>query len=82
MATQENPTHLTGKQVISLAASIGVDEMQVIAEIYMGFSPVVVKNLLFENNNQAEAFNREVIRIWANKNPQDQIQVSDNRVFL
>ena len=75
MATKQTSVQLTGEQVVSLAAAIPVDEMRAIAEGYMGISEATVKNLLYENIGQAEAFNREIIRIWANKNPENQTQV-------
>ena len=76
MATEQTSVQLMGEQVVSLAAAIPINEMRAIAEGYMGFSAESVKNLLDDNKGQAEAFNREVIRKWANKNPENQIQVS------
>ena len=76
MATKPGSTELNGEQVVSLAAAIPADEMRAIAEGYMGISEATVKNLLYENIGQAEAFNREVIRTWANKNSENQISVS------
>ena len=77
MATEHTSRsmQLTGERVVSLAAAIPADEMRAIAEGYMGISQVSVKNLLYENIGQAEAFNREVIRKWAHQNPENQAQV-------
>ena len=77
MATEQTSRsmQLTGEQVVSLAAAIPTDEMRAIAEGYMGISQVFVKNLVYENIGQAEAFNREVIRKWAHQNPKNQAQV-------
>ena len=67
---------LTRKQIVSLAAAISADNMAAIAEGYMDISNETVKNLQYENRGQAEAFNREVIRLWKNQNPHDQVQVN------
>ena len=77
MATEQlTSKQLTGEQMVNVAAAIPADEMQAIAEGYMGISQVTVKNLLYENIGQAEAFNREVIRTWVHQNPENQTQVS------
>ena len=70
----EDPGQLTRKQIVRLAASISADNMQSIAEGYMDISPETIKNIRRDASN-AEAFNRDVIRHWANKNPDNQVQV-------
>ena len=68
---------LTNKQIVSLAASISAINMAAIAEGYMNICDVTIKNKKSENQNDAEAFNREIIKIWRNKNPDNQIKVSE-----
>ena len=66
---------LTKRQIVRLAASISSDNMESIAEGYMDISPETVKNIRRDASN-SEAFNRDIIRFWANKNPDGQVEVS------
>ena len=73
----ENPRKLSSKQIIDLAAVIDAEQMESIAEGYLGIEHETIKNLKYENKHNAEAFNRSVIRHWMYANdPADQIQVS------
>ena len=67
---------LTRKQIVSLGAAISAENMAAIAEGYMDISDETIKNLQYENKGQAEAFNREVIKLWKNQNPENQAQVN------
>ena len=86
MATGGKSQQLTNRQVTRLGAAISVDDMESIAEAYMDISPETVKNIWRENQGKAEAFNRAIIHLWANRNPADQVEVSlfhlCNRKFL
>ena len=76
MATaMEGGGRLTNRQIARLGAAISADNMESIAEGYMNIEPETVKNIWRENQGKAGAFNRAVIRYWANKNPVDQVQV-------
>ena len=68
---------LTQNQIVRLASSISMNNVAAIAEGYMDISDEVVKNKRSENKDDAEAFNREIIKIWRNKNPDNQIKVSE-----
>ena len=72
---QEESGRLTNPQIVRLAASISADNMESIAEGYMDISPETVKNTKRDAGN-SEAFNRDIIRYWSNKNPDDQVKVS------
>ena len=74
MAT-EDKTALTPKQIVRLASAISADNMECIAEGYLDLSPENIKNIRRDASN-SEAFNRDVIRHWANKNSDDQVDVS------
>ena len=76
MATGGKSQQLTNQQITRLAAAISADDMESIAEGYMDISPETVKNIWRENQGKAEAFNRAIIRHWANKNLADQVNVS------
>ena len=73
---------LTQNQIVRLATSISAINMATIAEGYMGINEEAIKNKKFENRDSAEAFNREMIRCWAYKNPENQVQVNILIQFL
>ena len=72
---KEDKKQLTQKQIVRLGAAISADSMAAIAEGYMDISDETIKNIKSENK-KAEAFNREIIKIWRNKYPDDQLKVS------
>ena len=74
MATEVTSGPLTRRQVVRLAAAISADNMESIAEGYMDINDVTIKNIRRDASN-SEAFNRDVIRHWANKHPENQAQV-------
>ena len=67
MAT-EGSHQLSEKNIVQLAAAIAAKDMKTIAEGYLDITPETVKNKLYETLGDAEAFNRDIIRYWANKN--------------
>ena len=66
---------LTRKQIVHLAAAISADNMASIAEGYLDIDDTTIKNLQYENKDNAEAFNREIIRRWAKRHPDNQLEV-------
>ena len=60
---------LSNGMTVQLASAIAAKNMMAIAEGYLDITSETVKNKLYENPGDAEAFNREIIRYWANKNP-------------
>ena len=82
MTSKEMGRQLTQSQIVSLATMTSITNMMVIAEGYMDISDETIKNLQYENKGQAEAFNREIIKYWAKKNPVDQVQVHIIGYFL
>ena len=73
MATDDK-IPLTPKQIVRLASAISADNMESIAEGYLDLSPETIKNIRRDASN-SEAFNRDVVRHWANKNSDDQVEV-------
>ena len=69
-----NSEKLKNRQIVRLAAAIAIDNMTSIAEGYMDIDPETVKNIR-RNEGDSEAFNRAILRHWANKHPDNQIQV-------
>ena len=81
MATGGASERLTPRQIVRLARTISADNMAAIAEGYMDIDEVTIKHTERDTTN-AEAFNREIIKLWANKNPKNQAQVSQNYCIL
>ena len=67
--------HITRSQIVRLASTISADNMASIAEGYMDIDDATIKNLQYENKDNAEAFNREIIRRWTYRNSENQIKV-------
>ena len=74
MASNDSKNELTPQHVVRLAAAISADNMAAIAEGYMDISDETIKNIDRDTRN-AEAFNREIIKYWKNKNPENQAEV-------
>ena len=68
MATGGASEQLTPKQIVRLAAAISANNMRAIAEGYMDIDDTTIKNLQYKNKDNAEAFNREIIRRWTSRN--------------
>ena len=65
----EGSHSLSEKNIVQLAAAIAAKNMKTIAEGYLGIPSETVKNIQYDSGwDGAEAFNREIIRHWANKN--------------
>ena len=77
MASSSRVGRLTNRQIVILASSISINEMEAIAEGNMGMDPELVKNIRHDSKENAERFNRAIIVAWRNKNPgRTQITVS------
>ena len=74
MATGGKSEKLTNRQIVRLAAAISIDNMTSIAEGYMDIDNETIKNIRC-NEGDSEAFNRAILWYWANKHPENQIQV-------
>ena len=68
MATSEPKVRLTPRQIVRAAADISANSMAAIAEGYMDIDEATIKNKKYENKDNAEGFNREIIKCWINKN--------------
>ena len=74
---------LTDKEIVALAAAIPAGSMMAIAEGYMNISDATIKNKKYDNKDDAEAFNREVLRLWKNKSSaSDQVKVINCFAYL
>ena len=70
MLKQEPDDHLTEEQIFRLADAISADNMMSIAFGYMDISNETIKNLRRDASN-SEAFNRDIIKLWKNRNPKN-----------
>ena len=60
---------LTNSDIARLAAAVSSTNMDTIAVRYLDTDPETLDSIRVEHMGKAEAFNREVIRRWAYKNP-------------
>ena len=80
MASPEEEGKLTDIQITDLAANIGGNSMEAIAEGLLGISPARLQHKKDENKGSTEGFNRGIIRMWSWQHGEgNQINV---RVFL
>ena len=74
---EKSKGRLTNNQIVRLAAAISSRDMEFIVLGYLDIEEETIKNVKYENKDNAEAFNRDIIRRWACQNPGDkQTQVS------
>ena len=64
---------LTEQLIVDLAQEIDVADMETLALRQFGFSDAVLKNL--KRKSSAEEINREILRSWSYKNPDDKVPV-------
>ena len=70
---------LTENQIVRFARAVSSRDMESIALGYLDIEDPIIKNMKLDTDN-AEAFNREIIRHWMHKNPeQNQCQVKKFR---
>ena len=64
MASPEEEGDLTDIQIADLAANIGGNSMEAIAEGLLGINPARLQHKKDENRG-TEGFNRDIIRMWS-----------------
>ena len=64
----EEEGYLTTRQITRLAPVISITNMETIALRYLELEEEGIESLRVEKKDQYEAFNRAVLREWANKN--------------
>ena len=70
---------LTNNQIVRLAAAVSSRDMESIALGYLNIEDETIKNVKYENKDNAEVFNRGIIRRWTYQNPgHKQTQVSQH----
>ena len=77
MATGGDSGQLTNRQIVRLAAAISANNMVAIAEGYLDIDDATIKNKKYENKDDAQAFNREIIKEWRNKNSGNYVKASN-----
>ena len=68
---EESKGRLTNNQIVRLARAISSRDMESIALGYLGLEDETIKNVKYENKDNAEAFNRDIIRRWTYQNAGD-----------
>ena len=76
MVSKGNSGQLTQLQIVRLAAKIAAKNMAPLAGGYMGIDEATIENKKYENKDDADAFNRAMLRTWANRNPENQVHVN------
>ena len=71
---------LTNRQVQRLGAAISQEDMESFAVGYLDIDNAIIKNM--KRGQSAQAFNREVIYHWRNKNPKYQVTVMSYSLLL
>ena len=76
---EKSKGRLTNNQIVRLAAAMSSRDMESIALGYLDIEDETIKNAKYENKDNAEAFNRDIIRRWTHQNPGHmQTQVSQH----
>ena len=74
---------VNASQIMRLAGVITTNNMECIAEGYLGICHEQIKNTREGNKDKPEGFNRDILRIWCNKNPNgNQVKVSLSVFYL
>ena len=81
MATQGDSEKLSGRQIVRLAASIPAKDMRAIARDYMNISYLTIGTLWSDSRNSL-AFNKQIIRHWIMRNPDNQVNVSNCTIHV
>ena len=68
---------LTNQQIVRLGVEISTQAMESFAKGYLDISDARVKSLKEEHKHNTDAFNRDLITIWAYRNSdENQVEVS------
>ena len=75
MATGAESMRLNEEHITRLAEVIPAKNMESIAERYLYISPEAIINTRQNNPDDQKEFNRDILRKWTYKNPDNQRQV-------
>ena len=75
MKKEDFRDHLTNRQITDLAEEIPLSRMTKIAFKYFKLNEGILENIKLNSPGDAEAQSREMLRRWANKNAEHQVQV-------
>ena len=74
---EDNRGRLTNLQYVRLGKAISIHNMESIALGYFNIDEETIKNLHYEHRGNAEAFNRDILKMWANMHSDsNQVKVS------
>ena len=75
MATGTESKLLTDAYLARLATKIRSREMEKVALAYLGIDKETIKTVLYSYREDSDAFNRDMLARWMNKNPENSRQV-------
>ena len=76
---QGRNVQLTNRQIQQLGAVISRNDMKAIAMGFLDIDNTTIKNK--GGDTDAETFNRDIIALWAYKNPNNQVTVNYFSIF-
>ena len=66
----------TNRQIQQLGATISQPNMESIAMGFLNIDDDTISSFRVKRGDNTEAFNRDIIIYWANKNPRNQVKVN------
>ena len=72
----EDQNNLTNYQCVRLSQVIPCSKMESIALGYLNIEEGKIEQIKKARREDTEGFVRDVIKVWANRNPHNQVQVS------
>ena len=66
---EETSGRLTNRHYVRLGRAISSPDMESIALGYLNIDDEIIKSLRYEHRGNSEAFNRDILKRWAYRNP-------------
>ena len=63
-----NGGNLTSKQIVKLSEAVASTDLEAIALEHLGIDEATIKNLRSDHRQDAQAFNRSILRKWMHRN--------------
>ena len=80
---EETSGRLTNRQYVRLGRAISSPDIESIALGYLNIDDEIIKSLRYEHRGNSEAFNRDILKRWAYRNPgSNQVEVRNGLVMM
>ena len=80
---EESSGRLTNRHYVRLGRAISSPDMESIALGYLNINEEIIKSLRYEHRGNSEAFNRDILKKWAYRNPgANQVEVRKKLVTI